>query len=336
MSNDAASTTRRDRLKQGASLPAQGLRIALRDPEHVPERLLLRVTERVAVPCSKWAQRVRSDSGGISDAATREYWRTVHMARMNGAVAGTPFFIALVPAYLVFLEQEYRLFLKLAALAGRDPADLTVAADFLVMRGVHKTQAESLEALQLVKDTPAEAPTDRRPVKYWYQSVMTILVYAGFLSAPDPDGKKDSGFVARLKMLLGFAVAGVIWMLTWVFPLSFMVLMSWNCERDARNLGQASLEHWGLDATDKLTRAEKKQRRREMSWRERAFNLARGLLFVATLAVPFYLIGGAIVGGRWSLSWNVPAAAGALAAVALVIGGVVSVTWERSGGKPGQ
>ena len=303
----------------------------MRDPEHVPERLLLRVTDRVAEPCLEWAQKAKAGSGDVSDAATREYWRTVHVARMNGAVAGTPFFIALVPAYLVFLEQEYRLFLKLAALAGRDPADLAVAADFLVMRGVHKTQAESLAALELVKDTPAKPPTDRRPVKYWYQSVMTILVYAGFLSAPDPDAKKESGFVARLKMLLGLAFAGVIWMLTWIFPLTFMMLMSWNCERDARKLGQSSLELWGLDGTAKLTRAEKKQRRREMSWRERAFNLLRGLLLLATLTVPFYLIGGAIVGGRWSLNWNVPAAAGALAAVALVVGGVVSVTWERAG-----
>ena len=64
-------------------------------------------------------------------------------ARIDGAVAGTPFFIALVPAYIAFLRQEVRFHLRVAALYGKDPADPQVAADFLVLRGVHKNQRDT-------------------------------------------------------------------------------------------------------------------------------------------------------------------------------------------------
>ena len=292
--------------------------------------MLLRVTERLADSCWKWGESVRANSKDEVEVAAQEYKSGVYVARVNGAVAGTPFFIALVPAYLAFLEREYRLFMRMAALAGKHPADLSVAAQFLVLRGVHATQAEALAALELVKDTPAPAPTRRRPIRYWYESVLTIMIYAGFLSPPDPDSVKRRGVKAYLKAAGGFALAGILWILTWIFPLTFMVMMSWTCERDARQLGQKILEFWGLTGSERLTRAQRKERRRAMSWRIRFFNFVRGVILLLTLAVPFYLLGGAIVNGRWGTGWNVPDAAGAIAGLALVIGVTVATTWERA------
>ena len=70
--------------------------------------------------------------------------RTVSTARIDGAVAGTPFFIALVPAYIAFLRQEVRFHLRVAALYGEDPSDPRIAADFLVLRRVHKDTERAL------------------------------------------------------------------------------------------------------------------------------------------------------------------------------------------------
>ena len=316
--------------RKGVSLSAEALRAALRDPEHVPERLLLRVTDRLADSCWEWGESVRAESKDAVELAAQEYKRGVYVARINGAVAGTPFFIALVPAYLAFLEREYRLFMRMAALAGKNPSELSVAAEFLVLRGVHATQAEALAALELVKDTPAPTPTRRRPIKYWYESVITIMVYAGFLSAPDPNSKKRTGFRARLRTAVGLVFAGALWILTWIFPLTFMAMMSWTCERDARQLGMKTLEFWGLTGAERLTRAERKERRRALGWRMRIFNAIRAMILLFTLAIPFYLLGGAIVSGRWGTGWNVPDTAGAIAGLALVVGVTVATTWERT------
>ena len=317
------------RLRRSAGVPVEALRSALREPDHVPERLLLRATERSAASCVAWARAVLASGRDVADVARTEYWLTVHVARLNGAIAGTPFFIALVPAYLVFLEHEYRLFMKLAALVGRDPTDLSVAADYLVLRGVHRSHSEALAALEEVRDAPAAPPDDRRPIKYWYRSVISIMVFAGFLSAPDPDESKQRTVGTVLRSIGGLLFAGGLWVLTWVFPLSFMVLMSWTCERDARSLGESALEHFGLQGVEKLTRAEKRERVKSMTWKTRVFNLIRALFLLVTLAVPLSLVGGSIMNKRWSFGWNLPETTGALAGLALVIGITVISAWEQ-------
>ena len=47
--------------------------------------------------------------------------QTARIARLQGMVAGTPFYLALVPGYMNYLWQEARMNLRLAALYGRDP-----------------------------------------------------------------------------------------------------------------------------------------------------------------------------------------------------------------------
>ncbi len=53
---------------------------------------------------------------------------TARAARIDGAVAGTPFLIALVPGYLAFLWQEGRMERRIAALYGHDPRELETCA----------------------------------------------------------------------------------------------------------------------------------------------------------------------------------------------------------------
>ena len=167
-----------------------------------------------------WAQRARDGAPDSSPAvlADGQRRRTISTARIDGAVAGTPFFIALVPAYIAFLRQEVRFHLRVAALYGHDPADPRVAADFLVLRGVHKDAEQALAELEVVRATPLPPPGERTPLKSWYQAIVRILIIAGFLSAPEQEETRQLTPWAKVMRAVRFVVAGLIWALTWVLP----------------------------------------------------------------------------------------------------------------------
>ena len=83
-------------------------RVVYRDPEHVPERLTLYTANRLGDASREWARSVRSSHPDTPVAKIAEELRTqsAHVARIDGAISGTPFFIALVPGYLTYLQQE--------------------------------------------------------------------------------------------------------------------------------------------------------------------------------------------------------------------------------------
>ena len=97
--------------------------VAYRDPEHAAERIALRSTQSLGEPSLEWARRVREEREGVPRAVIAEQLRTdsAKVAAIDGAVAGTPFLIALIPGYLLYLRQEARMLLRTAALYEHDP-----------------------------------------------------------------------------------------------------------------------------------------------------------------------------------------------------------------------
>ena len=77
-------------------------RVVYRDPEHVSERLTLYTAERLGGPSREWAESVRRARPDTAAAKIADELRTqsAHVARIDGAISGTPFFVALVPGYL--------------------------------------------------------------------------------------------------------------------------------------------------------------------------------------------------------------------------------------------
>ena len=177
----------RSRIRHGLSEGWHLAVVAYRDPEHVAERIALNSTQSLGEPSLEWAQRVRQEREGVPRAVIAEQLRTdsAKVAAIDGAVAGTPFLIALIPGYLLYLRQEARMLLRTAALYGRDPRELETAAEMLALRGVHPTVDDARSALLPVRDTPLpEKPAARRPWRTWVRSVYVVLIYGGFLSAP--------------------------------------------------------------------------------------------------------------------------------------------------------
>src|SRR3954454_6843046 len=315
------ATTRR-RLKAPGAL----VRLVLRDPHHVPERVTIFAIDRQADAARAWAEQARAAAPDHSPAALAEDQRrrTVGTARIDGAIAGTPFFIALVPAYVGFLWQEARLHLRVAALFGHDPADPHVAADFLVLRGVRANAQQAVAELEATRATPLPPPGARTPLRSWYRAVVNVLVLAGFLSPPE-EGARSLTWRARAMQAISFTVAGLIWVLTWVVPVTFMIVMSWACESDARRFGHRVTTYYGGQGDDA---ASAKARADRTAPGNRAITFVRGALVALSILLPLALVRSAVLAGKGPFGVNVPESAGALVALALVIG--VSIASVRT------
>ena len=292
-------------------------RIAWRDPEHVAERLTLYSARNIGEPSLEWANNVREKRPDEPRAVIAEELRTqtAQVARIDGAVSGTPFLIALIPGYLSYLREEGRMVLRTAALYGRDPRELQTSAETLVLRGVHPTVDVAREALENVRDVPLpEKPDKRRSLRTWVHSITVLLIFGGFLSAPS-DERKESAH-PWLKATIGFAFGAAIWVTTWVLPATFMVAMAWGCETHARQLGRRALLFYDGDADSAQAAIAAAKQRTDKGHDKR--EILRASLLVLSIAVPIGFVAYADhVHASTGINWV--GALGALVAVSLVI-----------------
>jgi hypothetical protein len=291
--------------------------IAYRDPEHVAERLALYGARNLADPSLDWAQRVRERRPQVPRAVIAEELRTqtAQVARIDGAVSGTPFLIALVPGYLAYLWEEGRMTLRTAALYGHDPRALETTAEVLVLRGVHPTVDAARAALEKVRDVPLPAkPAARRPLRSWVRSVHLLLIFGGFLSAPS-DARATSSH-AWLKASVGFLFAATIWVTTWVLPVTFMIAMAWGCETHARQLGRRALFFYEGDAESAQAAIAAAKRRQDRGHGKREVLRATALALSIAIPIGFVAYADHV---RQSTGINWLGALGALVALSLVI-----------------
>ena len=158
----ASQPARRSRIRRAFSGSRDLWRVVYRDPEHVPERLTLYTANRLGDASREWAQSVRISHPDTPVAKIAEELRTqsAHVARIDGAISGTPFFIALVPGYLTDLQKEMR-----------------------STRGVHPDVDAAEAALISVRDKGSpDRPEHRRSWRTWVHSVYLLLIFGGFMS----------------------------------------------------------------------------------------------------------------------------------------------------------
>ena len=150
--------------------------------------------------------------------------------------------------------------MRIAALYGRDLRTLRTAAEMLALRGVHPTVDSAEAALATARQTPMpDRPTERRPLRHWVHSVYLVLVFGGFLSASSAEPPKQS-WLDRLRSVASLLLAMAIWLMTWVLPVTFMIVMAWGCETHARQLGRRALVFY--DASGRPGRLDRKVRDR--------------------------------------------------------------------------
>ena len=310
-----AEAVPRSRIRRALSGSRELWRIVYRDPEHVSERLTLYTADRLGDPSREWAESARSARPNTHRAQIAEELRTdsAHLARIDGAIAGTPFFVALVPGYLSYLLQEMRMTLRTAALYGRDPGALRTSAEMLALRGVHPDVKSAEAALNSVRDngTP-DRPSQRRSWRTWVHSAYLLLVFGGFMSPSTAEEEARSRLRAALSVLLGVG----IWITTWVLPVSFMIAMGWGCETHARQLGRRTLLFYDGEAPTVLEAIKIADQQRDEGHDKRA--IFRTVALVVSIAVPIAFVA-YIDHVRNTVGVNWLGALGALIALSLVI-----------------
>ena len=320
----APAQSERGRARRAFSGSKELVRIVYRDPEHVAERLTLYAVDRLASSSRDWAQRTVSARPDTPRAELAEELRTqtAQIARIDGAISGTPFFIALVPGYLTYLWQEMRMTLDTAALYGRDPGELRTAGEMLALRRVHPDVESAEAALKAARDTRApERPTERRSLRTWVRSVYLLLVFGGFMSPSE--GPPPTGARARAMALLGLAAAGAIWLTTWVLPVTFMIVMAWGCESHARQLGRRTLAFYDGEAASVAAAIAVGDKRRDRGHDKRS--ILRAVALFLSVAVPIAFVA-VIQHVKNTVGFNWLVALGALVALSLVIATAVVAT----------
>ena len=231
-------------------------------------------------------------------------------------MTGTPFLIALAPGYLTYLYQEMRMTLRTAALYGRDPRDLKTAGEMLALRGVHPDVEQAEAALIAVQNTPMpDRPTRRRSLRTWVHSVYLLLVFGGFMSPSTAEPLKRPVW-DRVRAVFSFLVAAVIWVMTWVVPFTFMIMMAWGCETHARGLGRRTLVFYDGEAASASAAIALAARRRDRGHDKRA--VLRAVALFLSVAIPLGFI--ALVNHyRQTVGFNWVVALGALVALSLAI-----------------
>jgi hypothetical protein len=212
--------------------------------------------------------------------------------------------------------------LRTAAVYDHDPRELQTAAEMRALRGVHPTVDAARAALLSVRDTPLpEKPATRRPWRTWVGSVYELLIFGGFLSAPSD--KRKEGSHAGVKTAIGVVFALAVWVITWVFPLSFMIAMAWGCDSDARDLGRRALIFYDeeADSAQAMIAAAKRQREAGRTKRQ----ILRTMLLVLSVAIPIAFI--AFVDQQRQSTGITPlTAVGGLVALSLVIATTIVAT----------
>ncbi len=315
---DPGAGPSRGRVRRMFAGSREAVRIVYRDPEHVAERLTLYAIARLAGPTQAWVESVRSTRAETPPAEIVEELRlqTAQVARIDGAISGTPFFIALVPGYLSYLYQEMRMTLRTATLYGRDPQELKTAGEMLALRGVHPDVEHAEAALVAVQTTPVpDRPAGRRSLRTWVDSGYRLLVFGGFLSPSTAEPPKRRA-LDRLRAVLSFLFAAGLWVMTWVLPFTFMIMMAWGCETHARQLGRRALAYYDGEAASVSAAIAVASRRRDRGHDKRA--MLRTVALFLSVAVPLGFV--ALTNHvRQSTGINWLVAVGALVALSLAI-----------------
>jgi hypothetical protein len=226
-------------------VPVRLLRALRADPGHAAEWAVLFAVQRLSAESGAYAARLRAAAPETSPdrLAERVRDRAEDICRIEGAISGTPFLVALVPAYIALLWEQARMALRIAAIYGHDLADPRLPAEILVMRGVHRTLDAADAAIAQARDPAARREAERRawPVRL-VELGRRIAILAGFLggSFEDDDARRPG----ILRTAVGLLIGAAVWVLTWVLPITFMILMAGSATSSTRALATRAIDRY--------------------------------------------------------------------------------------------
>lgn len=131
-------------MNERTHIPPTFLRAVRSDPAHASELAVLYTTAQFAAHVAAWrAATIARHPGQTPEQLSRRLLRrAVAVARSDGAVSGSSFYLGMPAAVVSLFCHQVVLVIQIAALHGRDPSDPARAVEVLTLKG----RAESLEA----------------------------------------------------------------------------------------------------------------------------------------------------------------------------------------------
>lgn len=155
-------------------------------------------------------------------------------------------------------------------------------------------------------------PERRRPLRLWVRSARRLLVFGGFIS-PSRETSRH-GMWSWVRDAAGLLAGAAVWVVTWFFPLTFMIAMAWGCHSHSRRLFRAALEHYAGESAPRVSTRELALALRRHTLHE----FAHGAVLSLSITVPIaFLVYATYV--RNHLGINAISSLGVLVAVSLVL-----------------
>jgi hypothetical protein len=225
------------------------------DPAHAAETFVIEAVETLGADVRTEVAALRERRADDSPAAlsSEVVEQGVKLAAVEAGISGTPLYLALVPAYVAMLLEQARMVLRIAALHGRTSEGPEAAADLLALRGVHPNVETAREAIDAKLHRDGQQARPKRTRGAWIQLGRAMLVLAGFIEAKEL--KTPTG---RLKGILTTIAAGLVWALTWVVPITFILVMAWSGLSSTEKLGERALRFYGESGAPERPRRTKR------------------------------------------------------------------------------
>ena len=205
--------------------------------------------------------------------------------------------------------------LRTAALYGHDPQSLQTSAEGLALRRVHPSVESAEAALIAARDKKMPGrPAQRRSLRTWVHAVYLLLVFGGFMSPSS--AKPKAGALDRIRTVFSVVLGIGIWVMTWVLPVTFMIMMAWGCETHTRQLGRRALVFYDGEEESVRAAIAAAQQRQDQGHDKRA--ILRTVALFLSVAIPAGFIAYADhVRNTTGVNWI--GALGAVVAISLVI-----------------
>ena len=126
-----------------------------------------------------------------------------------------------------------------------------------------------------------------------------------------------------MKTTIGALFGLTVWVITWVFPLSFMIAMAWGCDASARDLGRRALIFYDAESDSAQAAIAAAKQQRDAGEKKR--QIVRTIVLILSVAIPIAFI--AFVDHERQNTGITPLTGlGGLVALSLVIAAAVIVT----------
>lgn len=220
-------------------LPNTLVRAIRRDPARAADLAVLYAWPHLVPEAERWRRRRDGRAErNVDEVSRRLIRRTVALARRDGALAGTSFYVGLPAALASMYLHQLLMVLEIAELYGHDPADPARAAEILVIQGRYDTPAAAAAALRTL-GSPRTSSHRHGPVSAVIEAMSHVPSIIGLKVRSVRSGNVVSIVLAVLQIV------------SYLVPVLSMPVCAASSAQATRRLGRSAREYYSTTPSSK-------------------------------------------------------------------------------------